>query len=335
VKNISSFFETNLLSCKGRAFKRVKEETDENESIISKCSTISFVPKANDSYDKIRISELKEKEERYLEKLCEILEQFVNIEKNTSGFISMMIRNHTVSFAENIKEIIELHQLKVLRCLDRDDIDCGSVIEYLLTTLDNDDFYCYVNHAILFNTSYKWLDNFKLLINLVSFKSHVDVNHLDITDIIYSYKDWISNVMTELITQPRKNSDVIASALDVEKKFDDLLEIISDAEKVGCIKEVTNNNLKSLHKVYNFIEKGHTIVEPILVLFPRYDKIYGYRNPVSNSLFELIKILQIKFNFRLTCLNSGNLFGCIMRNQCYPNATKCTTIQISSSLSAA
>ena len=180
-----------------------------------------------------------------------------------------------------MSDIIDLHKTKILPKFER----CKSfsdVMRFMLQLIENSELYMYVSHAILYNSTLQWLDNYKIVLDVLYSSNHGSYyNKLDIYDIIGQYKDWADDVCNELSKDVKKNADDISVCMDVEIKFDHLMDMITDGKKVAYIKEVSKNNIIAIDKLYQVLEKRALICHPMVVLFPRHDCNYGYRNPVS------------------------------------------------------
>ncbi|KAL7027579.1 hypothetical protein ACKWTF_005488 [Chironomus riparius] len=222
---------------------------------------------------------------QYLEKLQKTSSIFTMIIQQTSGYISKMVRDHHIGLSGFLEDIIDLHKLKILPKFKANKSFSG-VLRYMLQLIENNELYLYVSHSILYNSTLQWLDNYKIVLDSLYSNNGTYYNKLEIHDIIGLYKDWIDDVCDELSKDPLRNADDMALCMDIETKLDQLMDAIDDGKKVACIKEISKNNIEAIDKLYRILTRKKIICHPMLILVPRHDCNYGYRNPVSQTIIS-------------------------------------------------
>lgn len=225
---------------------------------------------------------LVQSEACHLRNLEVIAGEFEIVTAESAGFVPMMIRKLNISLSGCLNEIIELHKHKILPKFQASDISSAHILSYLLHLITSSQFYCYVTHAMLYNSTIQWLEHYQLILNNIFIKSGVNFSRLDLHDIIRLYRDYCADVYVQLLLKPRENADEIELCKIVKHKLDHLLNMIAEAEKISYIKEVSQNDMEAIEKLHKVMETtGKEIEFPSLILFPRHDPFYGYRSPVS------------------------------------------------------
>ena len=262
--------------------KKTKEIYENGLLVNSKRQTKIIEPKKKHDHIKEQtfINDLIACEKQHLEKLQKTSSVFTKIIQQTSGYISKMVRDHHIGLSGFLEDIIDLHKLKILPKFEANKTFSG-ILRYMLQLIENNELYLYVSHSILYNSTLQWLDNYKIVLDAMYSKNGTYYNKLEIHDIIGHYKDWIDDVCYELSKDPRRNADDMALCMDVEIKLNRLMDAIDDGKKVACIKEISKNNIEAIDKMYQILAKKKVICHPMLILVPRHDCNYGYRNPVS------------------------------------------------------
>jgi len=232
------------------------------------------------SQEHVFIKDLIEHEKEHLKKLQTTSSIFKKIIDKTPGYISKMVRDHHIGLSGFLSDIIDLHEMKILPKFKAFKT-FSEVIRFMLQLIENNEMYLYVSHAILYNSTLQWLNNYKIVLDALYSKDGSSYNKLEIHDIIEMYKDWIDDVCNELSKDVKTNADDISLCMDVEIKLDHLLDMIADGKKVAYIKEVSKNNIVAIDKLYQILEKREIICHPMVILFPRHDSNYGYRNPLD------------------------------------------------------
>ncbi|CAG9802056.1 unnamed protein product [Chironomus riparius] len=227
---------------------------------------------------------------QYLEKLQKTSSIFTMIIQQTSGYISKMVRDHHIGLSGFLEDIIDLHKLKILPKFKANKSFSG-VLRYMLQLIENNELYLYVSHSILYNSTLQWLDNYKIVLDSLYSNNGTYYNKLEIHDIIGLYKDWIDDVCDELSKDPLRNADDMALCMDIETKLDQLMDAIDDGKKVACIKEISKNNIEAIDKLYRILTRKKIICHPMLILVPRHDCNYGYRNPID--VLKLGKFVRV------------------------------------------
>lgn len=216
------------------------------------------------------------------------------------GFIAMKLRENKFCLFGNLKIIYRLHKAVVLPQMLKTNGKCIDFVQALISMIDNDHFYCFVSHKMLERSMKRLHDEhlFMLQPKAVSLKPF---------EILEVYRNWITNVCNELMKYPTQNADDVAVCIEAEKKLNDLIDAIADAESVSHILQVSGTPIDVQFKVYSIIRKYDAdIHEPMLLLIPNKNRKYSYRYPVRYPSI----IAQLSFNrsvsFRLTLCSLEN-----------------------------
>ena len=269
VKTCSDIYEKKPWSWKTGCNWWINEWKPQNVS--PKVSLPSLAPNFNDA---AKIKEMLRMEKDHISQLIRFIIHINGIIHDATGFIAMKLRENTFCLFGSLKDIHKLHKTIILPQMSRT-IKCIDLIKTLIQLIDDGRFYCYISHKML-------EQSMKKLHNEHMFLVQHDVDKAKPFEMLEIYKDWITDVCNELMKNPTKNADDVSFCLEAEKKFDDLMDSIADAESVSNILQISAIPINVQFSVYSVIKKhNHEVLDdPMLLLIPKKTTKFSYRYPV-------------------------------------------------------
>jgi hypothetical protein len=235
-----------------------------------------FKQNIHKNFDKIKLQELEKFVSEYLQELDKLKKKLTFMHDKLPGFMPFVLRNHNINVIGNISKITSLFSEKILDNFKCEGMTCAKVVEIVSQLIDDNEFYIYAEHMIITNSNKRLLDNFKFIVDQMRQKYRLDFNQLHCSDIIHMLIKWIEEVCNEYLKDPRINADEIAICMETETKLHNVLKFIEDAQKIGNIKEIAENNIEGIQKIYSILEKRDHECKKMLLLIPRFDDNAGY-----------------------------------------------------------